>query len=79
MLVITRKVNESIFVLDENENIEVVVLELSKDKVKLGVKAPRNVKIMRSELVAVKTTNVEASKAAPLSKEALDALMKFKK
>jgi carbon storage regulator len=60
MLVITRKISESIFI---DENVEIVVLELAKDKVKLGVKAPRNVKIMRSELKAAENTNVEASQA----------------
>lgn len=73
MLVITRKLNESIFI---DDSIEIVVLEMTKDKVKLGVKAPRTVKIMRNELIAAENTNVEASQA--LSKDALDALMKFK-
>jgi carbon storage regulator CsrA len=53
------------------------VLELGKDKVKVGVKAPKDVKIMRNELVAAKSTNVEASQA--LSKDAMAALMKLKK
>jgi len=74
MLVITRKTEESILI---NDNIEITILEVSKDKVRLGVKAPRDVKIMRSELVAAKSTNVEASQA--VSKGALDALLKLKK
>jgi carbon storage regulator len=75
MLVITRKIGESIMI---NDDIEISVLELGKDKVKFGVKAPRNVKIMRSELIAAQSTNVEAAKTAALSKDAMDALMKFK-
>ena len=71
MLVITRKLNESILVAD---NIEVTILEITKDKVRLGVEAPREVKIIRSELVLVKNSNEEASKA--VSKEAIQALLK---
>jgi carbon storage regulator len=76
MLVITRKQGESFFIDDK---VEIVIIENGKDKVKLGVKAPKNVKIMRSELVIAKDTNVEAAKAVSLSKEALNAFMKFKK
>ena len=71
MLVITRKLNESILVAD---NIEVTVLEITKDKVRLGVNAPREVKIIRSELKAANTSNVEASKA--VSQDAIKALIK---
>ncbi|MCL2754519.1 MAG: carbon storage regulator, partial [Oscillospiraceae bacterium] len=49
MLVITRKADESIHIGD---GVEIVVLEIVKDKVKIGVKAPRDVKVMRSELLA---------------------------
>jgi len=73
MLVITRKTDESILI---GEDIEIVVLELGKDKVKFGVKAPRDVKVMRSELVAAKAVNVEAANA--ISKTALDGLMQVK-
>jgi carbon storage regulator len=82
MLVITRKLNESIVISGGSagsESVEISVLELGKDKVKFGVKAPRDVKIMRSELVAAKSENVEAATVAPISKEALAALSKFKK
>ena len=77
MLVVTRKTDDSILIEVGEQTIEVVVLETGKDKVKLGVNAPREFKIMRSELVAAKTANVEASQA--VSKEVLDALLKFMK
>jgi carbon storage regulator len=76
MLVITRKTNESIIIEAGEHKIEVVLLETSKDKVKLGFAAPKEVKIMRHELLVAKSLNVEASKA--VSKNALDELMKFK-
>jgi carbon storage regulator len=81
MLVITRKKDESVIIevpaeaVAGGKTIEIAVLETSKDKVKLGVNASREVKIIRSELVMAKTFNVEASKA--VSKGALDALMKL--
>lgn len=53
MLVVTRKTDESIVIAD---NIEVTVLEISKDKVKIGINAPREVKIFRSELKTAQQT-----------------------
>jgi carbon storage regulator len=77
MLVITRRTDESVIVESGGQTIEVVVLETGKDKVKLGVKASREVKIIRSELLMAQTSNVEASKA--VSKDAVDALLRLKK
>ncbi|MCL1903088.1 MAG: carbon storage regulator [Oscillospiraceae bacterium] len=74
MLVITRKLNESIIVQAGETKIEIAVLDLAKDKAKIGVNAPREVKIIRKELIIAEASNVEASKA--VSKEALDALLK---
>ena len=47
MLVLARKKNESIVVGD---NIEVFVVDISSDQVKIGVKAPSNVKVHRKEI-----------------------------
>ncbi|MDD3223531.1 MAG: carbon storage regulator CsrA [Clostridium sp.] len=47
MLVVTRKKNESILIGD---NIEVVVVKIDDGSVKLAIKAPRDVTILRSEL-----------------------------
>jgi carbon storage regulator len=77
MLVITRKADESIIIEAGDEKIEIVVIETGKDKVKLGVNAPKQVKIMRNELLMAKTSNVEASRAVP--KSVIDELMKFNK
>lgn len=59
MLVVTRKTDESIIISD---NIEVTVLEISKDRVKLGISAPRDVEIIRNELRDAGLMNEEASK-----------------
>lgn len=47
MLVVTRKKNESILIGD---NIEVMVVKIDDGSVKLAIKAPRDVKILRKEL-----------------------------
>lgn len=49
MLILTRKVNERITIGDQ---VEIVVLKASKDKVKLGITAPDTVVIQRNELLA---------------------------
>ncbi len=47
MLVITRKADESIII---NGNIEVMVVGITKEGVRLGIKAPREVQVHRSEV-----------------------------
>lgn len=48
MLVLTRRVNEKILIGD---NIVVTVLEVRGDQVRLGIDAPRDVKVFREEVV----------------------------
>jgi carbon storage regulator len=47
MLVLTRRLDESIEIGD---SITIKVLSLDGDKVKLGINAPRDITILRSEL-----------------------------
>lgn len=59
MLVLTRRAGES-FVMDGG--IEITVVEVSGDKVRLGVTAPRSVLVLRKELVKeAEEVNREAS------------------
>ena len=44
MLALARKVNESIVI---NNNIEVTLLEIKGDQVKLGISAPKSIPIYR--------------------------------
>lgn len=60
MLVISRKASESIFIGDD---IEIIVSEIGNDKVKLCINAPREVKVMRKELLETRSLNEEASVA----------------
>ena len=47
MLALTRKKNESIIISD---NIEVIVLSVQGDQVKLGISAPRTISVHRKEI-----------------------------
>ena len=47
MLVLTRKVHQSIIIGDE---VEVVVLEVRGEQVRLGIRAPKNVSVHRKEI-----------------------------
>lgn len=49
MLVLSRKKNESIII---DDNIVITVVEIRGDKVRLGIEAPREVPIHRSEIHA---------------------------
>lgn len=59
MLVLSRKAGESVLVGDE---IEVTILEIRGDVVRVGIAAPRSVSVQRSELIAqVKDSNRAAA------------------
>ncbi len=48
MLVLTRKINESIII---GEGIKVKILEIRGDQVRVGIEAPKDVKIFREEIL----------------------------
>lgn len=59
MLVLTRKVNQSIVIGD---GVEVVVLEVRGEQVRIGIKAPRDVAVHRKEIYEqIQEENVSAS------------------
>jgi carbon storage regulator len=68
MLVLTRKTNQSIMIGDE---IEVSVLAVSGDKVRVGISAPRDVPVFRKEVyLAIQEERISArDKAAAPSEE----------
>lgn len=47
MLILTRKKGESIVI---DDNIEVIIIESSDGKIKLGIEAPKNIDIHRKEV-----------------------------
>lgn len=62
MLVITRKTGEG---LRMGENIRVTVVEIAKDRVKLGIEAPSDVRIIRNELFDTEKFNIQAAVHKP--------------
>lgn len=64
MLVLTRKENESIMI---GNDIEVKVLDLKDNQVKLGIVAPRSVAVHRREVyLAIQAENAQAASPAQL-------------
>jgi carbon storage regulator len=61
MLVLTRKINERIIIGDD---IEIVLVDIGKDQVKIGINAPRTVKVHRWEVYEeIQRENREAAKS----------------
>ncbi|WP_248580357.1 carbon storage regulator CsrA [Nocardioides sp. InS609-2] len=59
MLVLSRRIGESVVVGD---NIAITILEVRGDVVRVGIEAPRDVKVHRAELLAeLEQTNKEAA------------------
>ena len=58
MLALSRKKNEALII---NNNIEITVLEIKGEQVKLGISAPREVPVYRKEVyVQIQDSNKEA-------------------
>ncbi len=58
MLVLSRKPNESIKIGDD---IEIKIIEVKGDTVRIGIEAPKSVEILRGELVeSISKSNTEA-------------------
>ncbi|WP_434995950.1 carbon storage regulator CsrA [Arthrobacter sp. Ld5] len=73
MLVLTRKVGEQILIGDD---IVITVLDSRGDGVRIGIDAPRGVKIQREEVLrAVTEANLAAAAAGADDADALKALL----
>lgn len=67
MLALSRKKNEAIII---NNDIEVTILEVKGDQVKIGINAPKEVPIYRKEVyIQIQEANSEA-----VSAEGMEAL-----
>ena len=77
MLVLTRKLGESIAI---DDHIKIVVVQIKGKQVRLGIKAPKETKIHREEVYkAIQDQNVEASQADPSSLSDLADSLRNKK
>ncbi len=71
MLALSRKKNEALVI---NNNVEITVLEIKGEQVKLGISAPREVPVYRKEVyVQIKDANQESVDVAGI--EALQNLL----
>ena len=71
MLALSRKKNEAIII---NNNIEITVLEVKGDQVKIGISAPKEVPVYRKEVyLQIQQANKEAVDADGI--EALQNLL----
>jgi len=61
MLILSRKTNEKIMIGDD---ISVSIIEIRGDQVRIGVEAPKSVKVFRQEVFdAIKAENKAASQS----------------
>ena len=61
MLALTRKKDEAIII---NDDIEITVIEIKGDQVKLGISSPKSVPIYRKEVyIQIQNANEEAAKS----------------
>ena len=70
MLALTRKKGESLVI---NNNIEISILEVRGDQIKIGITAPKDVPIYRKEVYK----QIQEENRASVSAEGLEALQKM--
>lgn len=70
MLVLTRKPNQSIIIGDD---IELTVIEVRGDQVRIGIEAPKSISVHRKEIYEqIKAQNLRASKVDTVAVDAID-------
>ena len=70
MLALTRKKGESLVI---NNNIEITVLEIRGDQIKIGISAPKEVPVYRKDVYK----QIEKENQASLQIDGLEALKKL--
>lgn len=66
MLALARKINQSIMI---GNDVEITLLEIKGDQIKIGIKAPKNVPIYRKEIYAqIQEENKSAGQAVDVDK-----------
>ena len=69
MLILSRRKDESVII---DGRIEVAVVDIKGDQVKLGIKAPRDVKVFRNEVFQAIQEQNRAAASAPTDLPVLD-------
>ena len=76
MLVLSRKKGESIIIGD---NIEISIIDIQGDTIRLGINAPREIQIYRKELYEeIKNENLKATASIDHLQEKLAQIKKYK-
>lgn len=70
MLALSRKKNEALII---NNNIEITILEVKGDQVKIGISAPKEIPIYRKEVY----TQIQEANTAAVDASGMDALKKM--
>lgn len=73
MLILQRRKGQSLSI---NNNITLTIVDTGADWVKLAIDAPKEIPVLRTELVEAAAENQEASRT--VSKEILNKIMKKK-
>ena len=75
MLALSRKKDEAIVI---NDDIEIKIIEIKGDQVKIGISAPKSVPVYRKEVyVQIKESNKAAAESVDV--KALEGMFKKKK
>lgn len=70
MLIVTRKAGAALFIGD---HIRIEILAIAGNQVKLGIEAPREIPVLRSEVLDTIRANAEA--AGQIPEQLLDVLL----
>jgi carbon storage regulator len=77
MLVLARRINQSIMIGDD---VEIVIVDIKGDQVKIGVKAPKYVSVHRTEVYQeIQAENKQAAQTEILPQQLKELGDKFKK
>jgi len=76
MLILARKSNQSIMIGDD---IEIIIVEVHGDQVKLGISAPKNIAVHRKEIYEeIQKENVKAATSTKIDLSGLMGIIRKK-